>query len=39
MQEAERYGTKVYLVGEEIPEAEWVRKTFNGAVGKLRFKI
>ncbi|MFP3204511.1 MAG: peptide chain release factor aRF-1 [Metallosphaera yellowstonensis] len=25
-QEAEKYGTKVYIVGEEVPEAEWVRR-------------
>ncbi|QKR00385.1 peptide chain release factor 1 [Metallosphaera tengchongensis] len=39
MQEAEKYGTTVYLVGDEIPEAEWVRKTFNGMIGKLRYKV
>jgi peptide chain release factor subunit 1 len=39
IQEAEKYGTKVYVVGDELPEAEWVKKTFGGAVGKLRYKI
>jgi len=38
-QEAEKYGTKVYIVGEEVPEAEWVRKTFGGLVGKLRYRV
>ncbi|MBW9141094.1 MAG: peptide chain release factor aRF-1 [Candidatus Aramenus sp.] len=39
IQEAEKYGTKVYVVGDELPEAEWIKKTFGGAVGKLRFKV
>ena len=38
-QEAEKYGTKVYVVGDELPEAEWVKKTFGGAVGKLRYNF
>ncbi|TRM79478.1 hypothetical protein DJ531_13460 [Sulfolobus sp. A20-N-F6] len=38
-QEAENYGVKIYVVNDEIPEAEWVRKTFNGIVGKLRYRI
>jgi len=38
-QEAEKFGTKVFLVGDEVPEAEWVKKTFGGAIGKLRFRI
>ncbi len=39
VQEAEKYGTKVYTIGDEVPEAEWVKKTFGGAIGKLRYKI
>nr|MCG2907557.1 peptide chain release factor aRF-1 [Sulfolobales archaeon] len=38
-QEAEKFGTKVFLVGDEVPEAEWVKKTFGGVIGKLRFRI
>jgi len=38
-QEAENYGTKVYVIGDELPDGEWVKKTFGGAIGKLRFKI
>lgn len=37
--EAEKMGTKVYVINDEIPEAEWVKKTFGGAIGKLRFRI
>jgi peptide chain release factor subunit 1 len=36
---AEKYGTKVYVIGEELPDAEWVKKTFGGAIGKLRYRI
>jgi peptide chain release factor subunit 1 len=38
-QEAEKYGTKVFVVGDELPDAEWVKKTFGGAIGKLRYRI
>jgi len=38
-QEAENYGVKVFIVGDELPDAEWVKKTFNGIVGKLRYRI
>lgn len=38
-QEAEKIGTKVYIINDELPEAEWVRKTFGGAIGKLRFRV
>ena len=38
-QEAEKYGTKVYVIGDEVPEAEWIKKTFGGAIGKLRYRI
>lgn len=39
VQEAEKFGTKVYTIGDEVPEAEWVKKTFGGAIGKLRYRI
>ena len=39
VQEAENYKVKVYIVSDELPDAEWVKKTFNGIVGKLRYKI
>ena len=38
-QEAEKFGTKVYVIGDEVPEAEWIKKTFGGAIGKLRYRI
>lgn len=38
-QDAENYGVKVFVVGDEVPEAEWVKKTFNGVVGKLRYRL
>lgn len=37
--EAEKIGSKVFIINDELPEAEWVRKTFGGAIGKLRFRI
>ncbi|EZQ11130.1 peptide chain release factor 1 [Candidatus Acidianus copahuensis] len=36
---AEKVGAKVYIVNDELPDAEWVRSTFGGAIGKLRFKL
>lgn len=39
VQEAENYKVKVYIVSDDLPDAEWVKKTFNGIVGKLRYKI
>jgi peptide chain release factor subunit 1 len=38
-QEAENYGAKVYVIGDELPDGEWVKKTFGGAIGKLRYKV
>jgi peptide chain release factor subunit 1 len=38
-EEAKKKGSKVYFVGQELPEAEWVKKTFGGAVALLRFKL
>ena len=38
-EEAQKYGTKVYFLPEDFPEAEWVRKTFGGLVGVLRYKL
>ncbi len=37
--EAEKFGTKVYVINDEVPEAEWIKKTFGGSIGKLRFRI
>ncbi len=39
IEEAKKYGTKVYLLSSDIPEAEWIKKTFKGLVGVLRFRI
>ncbi len=39
IQKAESYGTTIYVIGSELPDAEWVGKTFGGAIGKLRFKL
>ncbi len=38
-EKASKYGTKVYILSGNIPEAEWIRKTFKGLVGVLRFRI
>ena len=38
-EEAKKYGTKVYLLSGDYPEAEWIRRTFKGLVGVLRFKL
>jgi peptide chain release factor subunit 1 len=37
--ETEKFGTKVYVINDEVPEAEWIKKTFGGSIGKLRFRI
>ena len=37
--EAKKYGTQVYFLSGDIPEAEWIRKTFKGLVGILRFRL
>ncbi len=36
---AKKYGAKPVIVNNEIPENEWLMKTFNGIVGVLRFRI
>ncbi|NPA04803.1 MAG: peptide chain release factor 1 [Crenarchaeota archaeon] len=38
-EEAEKRGTKVYFLSDGIPEAEWIKKTFKGLVGVLRYRI
>jgi len=38
IQKAESSKANLYVVGSELPEAEWIRKTFSGAIGKLRYK-
>jgi len=38
-EKASKYGSKVYILSGSIPEAEWLRKTFRGLVGVLRFRI
>lgn len=37
--EGKKKGAEVFVVNDEIPEAEWLKKTFNGAIGILRFRI
>jgi peptide chain release factor subunit 1 len=39
IEKAEKYSTVVYILSDDIPEAEWIRKTFNGLVGILRYRI
>ncbi len=39
IEEAKKYGTSVHLLHGDIPEAEWIKKTFKGLVGVLRYKI
>lgn len=39
IQRAENSKVNLYVIGDEVPEAEWIRKTFAGAVGKLRYKL
>jgi peptide chain release factor subunit 1 len=38
-EEAKKYGTKVFFLSGDIPEAEWIRKTFKGLVGVLRYRL
>ncbi|BCU68369.1 peptide chain release factor 1 [Sulfolobales archaeon HS-7] len=36
--EAKKKGATVFYVNDELPEADWVQQTFQGAIGLLRFK-
>ncbi len=36
---ARKYGAKPVLLSQDIPEGAWLRKTFGGIVGILRFRI
>ena len=36
---AKKTGAKVYLISDTLPEGEWLRKTFQGLVGVLRYRI
>ncbi|MDK2383864.1 MAG: peptide chain release factor 1, partial [Candidatus Korarchaeota archaeon] len=36
---AKNTGAKVYFISDSLPEGEWLRKTFNGLVGVLRYRI
>lgn len=38
-EEARRIGCSVLTVPDSMPEGEWIRKTFNGLVGVLRFRF
>jgi peptide chain release factor subunit 1 len=38
-EKAKKSGAQIYYINEELGEAEWIRKTFNGAIGILRYKI
>ncbi|MEM4740497.1 MAG: ribosomal L7Ae/L30e/S12e/Gadd45 family protein, partial [Zestosphaera sp.] len=36
---AEEKNIEVYVVNNEIPEYEWLKKTFNGLVAVLRYQL
>jgi peptide chain release factor subunit 1 len=36
---AKKSGAQIYIVSSEIPEGEWIKKTFQGIVGVLRYQI
>lgn len=36
---AKKYGAKPTLISDDIPEAQWLKKTFGGVVGILRYRI
>ena len=38
LREASERGIKVVVINEDMPEAEWFNKTFNGIAGLLKFK-
>ena len=38
-EEAKKYGTKVYFLSSDIPEGEWIKKTFGGLIGILRYRL
>jgi len=39
MELAKKSGAEVYVLPETIPEYVWIKKTFNGVVAILRYKI
>jgi peptide chain release factor subunit 1 len=39
LKEAEERNVTVYVVNNEIPEYEWLKKTFNGLVAVLRYQL
>lgn len=39
IEKARKTGCKVYIVASNLPEADWIKKTFNGIVGILRYSI
>jgi len=36
---AEKKGAEVYVLTDEVPDYMWIKKTFNGLVGVLRYQI
>ncbi len=36
---AKNTGAKTYFISDSLPEGEWLRKTFNGLVGVLRYRV
>ncbi len=36
---AKKYGAKPVLLSSDVPESEWIRKTFGGIAGILRYRI
>lgn len=36
---ARKSGAKVYFISSEIPEGEWIKKTFGGVVAILRYSV
>ncbi len=38
-EEAKKFGAKIYFISDDIPEGEWIKKTFGGIVGILRFRV
>ncbi len=36
---ARKFGAKPIILNSEVPENEWLKKTFNGLVGILRYRI
>jgi len=39
LHKAEKKGAEVFVLGEDVPDYMWIKKTFGGVVAVLRYPI